>query len=251
MQTDNDLGQREAEPNPPLELPSGRSVFSASKLPLKYDPERYPRSPHLLINLASRAVWLTRLLSPAAWVLAFFQFRRADGRYFTAPNATAVYQLSTVVLALVLLLATDRDTSLAVKVIVVVTGALLWLETIQYQVWSVLLRPALQREFRIYSATRTLLTLFLQYVQTILVYATVYHILFSGGFKDILLTRTTAIEFSALTMVTVSFGTIVPLPGTPAALVSASQAMLGLFFLGVIISLTLSRARTVEEVEPQ
>jgi hypothetical protein len=49
-------------------------------------------------------------------------------------------------------------------------------------------------------------------------------------------------------MTTVSFGTIVPNAGSAAALVAASQALIGLFFLGVMVSTTLSRTRSVEEI---
>jgi hypothetical protein len=99
-----------------------------------------------------------------------------------------------------------------------------------------------------YSATRTLLILLLQYVQIVFIYASIYLILFADSFGKQKLMGQTALEFSMLTMTTVSFGTIVPNAGSAAALVAASQALIGLFFLGVMVSTTLSRTRSVEEI---
>jgi hypothetical protein len=125
------------------------------------------------------------------------------------------------------------------------------IEAIQYQFWNVLIRPATQARYQVYSASRTLLLLILQYFQLIFVYATVYLNSFSSCFIGATpLMRASAFEFSVVTMTTVGFGSIAPKPGSIAGLVAASQALLGVFLLGLMVAATLSRTRAVSEVPP-
>jgi hypothetical protein len=87
-----------------------------------------------------------------------------------------------------------------------------------------------------------------QYAQVIVAFAILYSGVLRDSFNIPNLSWHAGLEFSALTMTTVSFGTIVPKAESVAAAVAALQAFTGVFFLGVILTTTLSRTRIVGEV---
>ena len=236
----------------PTSNPSQASTTSqfriARNLPYRFDRRRYPSTPYLIVNLATRMVWLARVVSPAAWILAFFQEKQEYGSH-TYAKATEIYALCTLAFCFAMFMGHAAGLTTRSPILISLLCFLLILEVIQYQIWNVILRPAIQIDHRIYSATRTLLILFVQYVQIILLYATMYLAVYFDAFQTGALVWRTSLEFSLLTMTTVSFGTIVPRAGTQAAFLAASQAMVGIFFLGLIVSTTLSRTRPVQEVE--
>ena len=219
--------------------------LSSEKLPLFGRKKRYPRTGFFILDSAAQFVWILRIFSPAAWILAFFQ-RERDGSYYTQPLATEIYTLAAVGFPYLILAASCffQHNFPILTFLCIILGV----ESIQNQFFNLVLRPALQPTYRAYSASRTLLILMLQYVQAIGVYATVYLNYVSISFNIKQFNGAAALEFSALTMTTVSFGTIVPNVGSAAALVAASQALLGIFFVAVMISTALSRTRRVDEV---
>jgi hypothetical protein len=218
------------------------------KLPLFFDQERYPKTDFMLVNLASKLIWALRLIVPAAWILWLFQIPReggAAGSTVTSPRATEVYQLCALMLTGV--------TFILVTYLPYCTGVV-WLavvflvECLQYQFFSIVLRPGINKNFKPYNVTRTLLLILIQYLQVMLAFAVIYFGWYRFSFASGVLTWHGALEFSALTMTTVSFGTIVPISESGAAAFAVLQAFTGVFFLGASLATTLARARRVEEV---
>lgn len=227
--------------------PTRPRYFAKHKLPLEFRA-RYPASPFLIVNLASRSIWLLCLFSPAAWLLSFFQ-DEVHGKAYTNPRSTEFYFLAVLAFSILLFVLAGLGLAQSAPRLVTCACGVLGVEALQYQFWNVLLRPAIQREHRLYSAARTLLLLLMQYIQVIALYAAGYLTMFSDSFGNNRLTWRTAIEFSVLTMTTVSFGTIVPQAGSLVALLAASQALVGIFFMGMIVATTLGRTRAVEQID--
>jgi hypothetical protein len=97
----NETNEQVQQPNTSTEkrASSTNTVFHSKKLPLSFDRERYRETDFLLINITARIVWLVRLISPAAWILAFFQNQpNKSPSYYTSHRATEVYQLTAVLI---------------------------------------------------------------------------------------------------------------------------------------------------------
>ncbi|MCX7554404.1 ion channel [Marinicella sp. S1101] len=117
------------------------------------------------------------------------------------------------------------------------------LDIIQYQLRLVLLRPVYHENYSPYSAERTLIILILQYLQLIGCFSLLYFFAFNSDFCGGL-NVCQSIEFSIVTITTLGYGNIVAQPGSLGALVASLQALIGVFFLGLIISTAIGRAKS-------
>lgn len=224
--------------------------FQRTKLPIYPQLERFPRSPCFLVEAARWIVYVLRLFSIGAWLLPFFQ-RTDGGKQYGTPLATELYQLAATLVPFLLLV---LDVALSPTCATIICAVLL-AEIIQYQAWNVVVRPELDRAYKRYSTSRTLMIIVLQYLQATCIYAIVYLRVFLHDFyvptqsMDALsLSAAQAFEFSAVTITTVGYGSIHARPGSTAALFASSEAMLGVFALGVMVATVVSGLRDVKEV---
>ncbi|WP_172592356.1 ion channel [Nitrosomonas supralitoralis] len=200
------------------------------------------KSDYFLLSILREIVWCLRLFSPISWLSPFFSLKH-DGRRYSHPNTGEVYLLTASFASIVLLISAwlfDK--------VLIFSGAwavLVVIENIQYQLQTIFIRPVFQTNYKPYSAERTLLIFIGQYIHTIIAFALIYLSWFKDSFvvnsQKIELTMPIAFEFSIVTITTLGFGSVYALPGTPAALVASSQAVLGVFLLGLIISVGVSR----------
>jgi hypothetical protein len=184
--------------------------------------------------------------------MAFFQ-QRHDKGYFSNSTAAESYQLTATVYPMMAL--SLEAANLHLPIVLAWVCVILILECVQYQFWNVIVRPAVDPEYKRYSTPRTLVILLLQYFQIIFAFALIYRNLFPMMFHvspkvdaATTLSPLAAIEFSAVTMTTVGFGSIYPEPGTAASIVAACEALCGVFGLGLMLASIVSGLREVQDV---
>jgi len=199
------------------------------------------KSEFFLLNVLRDFVWTLRLFSPASWIGPFFAYRHG-GKVYSHPNTAEFYTvlafLPTIIILLDVYVRGDHLVGAGIWAVIVIV------ENIQYQLQTVFLRPVFQRNYRPYSPERTLIIFVLQYAHTTLAYSIVYWVFFSTDFivaGNAMFSLGASVEFSAITISTVGYGSIFAQPGTAAAIVAASEAVLGVFFLGLAISVGVSR----------
>ena len=176
---------------------------------------------------------------------AFFQ-QEVEGKYYTHPLFSDVYLIVAVVLPFVsIAFLSGYMTSYPFIGFICL---LLEIELLQYQFRIIILRPFFQKEYKPYAAERTLLVVLVQYFQTIFIFSVIYLTWFHDCFSIDSFGAMAALEFSAITITTVGFGSIYPQPGTPAGLVAAAEGIIGIFFIGLMVALTASRIRDVRDV---
>ena len=197
------------------------------------------KSEYPLLNVVRDFVWVIRLFSPISWISPFFSFRQR-GIVYSHPYTGEVYMLVSFAITTVMLVATDSGW--IPSSIVGVWSVLILLEILQYQAQTVFLRPVFQENYRPYSAERSLIILAGQYIHTLVAFANLYVCFLSNDFKVLShLSGRVALEYSMVTMTTLGYGNIYASPGSLGALVSGVQAMVGVFFLGLFVSIGVSR----------
>lgn len=219
-------------------------MFQKHKLPIYKYGHWATKSGFFIINLTNQILWITRLLSPYAWIMPFFQVKKDDG-FYTSATAAELYQLVVFALCVALLFLPLRELGQA-SVLMSFSGVLI-VEAIGYQFRVIVLRPAIEQNYKHYSASRTVLILIIQYLKVIVLFAVIYAAYFHASF-NVALTKSMAIEFSTISMTTVGYGSIVAQPGSYAAILAAAQGVIGIFFIGMMMSSALARIRPVEEV---
>jgi hypothetical protein len=224
-------------------------AFRVDKLPIFPQLQRFPwpwRYPTLFaVRLLA---YVLKMVSPGAWLMAFAQRQdEKSGKYYTSPAATEWYQILVTAIPIALLW---RPTVVHVSAVITTKLCLFIVcEAIQYQIWNIILRPAADGDYKIYSAARTLIIILLQYIQFIFIYSLFYlHVFLIDGIQNTKNPARAALEFSIVTITTVGYGDIAPTKGSNAALMASSEAVIGVFFLGIMISSVISRARGVDEV---
>lgn len=200
------------------------------------------KSDYPLLNALRDLVWFLRLVSPVSWISPFIVFEQ-EGRRYSHPYTAEVYLLISTLLTMFI--------SFYIWVyggsplFAGIWSILIIVENIQYQIQTIFLRPVFQSSYRPYSAVRTLSILVGQYLHTTLAFSLVFFVFFSDKFvvyKDAIFSLPVAFEFSIITITTLGYGSIFPEPGSIAAILAGIEAILGVFFLGLFISIGASRA---------
>lgn len=220
-----------------------KTHFTARKLPLFGIRKRLWPTASPMVNLASCFVWACRVLSPSTWLAAFFQIER-DRKDFAHPSFTDWYQLIVTSIAAAGFMLSDLMPQNSLVLFIVVS--VLVLDCLQYQLETIVLKPALNSEYMPYSATRTVCLFIAQYVHVTLLYAIVYLNWFANAF-EVPLRKSSALEFSVGAMTSVGLG-LNPHPDSLAALVASSQALAGILMLGLTISAAVSRTRATQQI---
>jgi len=191
------------------------------------------------------AVWFLRLFSPISWLGAVCTIEK-NGRTFSHPRTAELYALLSFIPTFLLLYYADRIETPSVAA--GVWGIIVIVENIQYQLQTVFIRPVFQNRYEPYSPERTLLIFLLQYIHTLFAYALVYLAWFSECF-GVEFNVEQAVEFSVITITTVGYGNIHASPGTTAALFAATEALVGVFLLGLAISLAVNRTSSLSALK--
>lgn len=231
--------------------------FVRDKLPWKRYGSWRMSTGFLLVDSFHFLLWFIRLVSPAAWLMPFFQKETEVGVFHTHESAIEIYQLGAFLLSVTLYVISRFYHGDAYYSFTIVAVGVFVAENIQYQFRALLLRPSVDGGYMVYSHSRTYLLLLLQYFQIIFLFASAYSsapcnsFIFAAqsGVNPLACMNSIApIELSIITITTVGFGSIVPLPGSYEALVVAIEALLGAFLFSVMLATAISRTREVSQV---
>jgi hypothetical protein len=215
----------------------------------------------MILNVARWLAYLLLLASPNAWIMPFFQKKYGD-KYYTNPTATELYHIVATAypVAIMSIDSIIRKTPPFCTWLSIALAFCAWLsiplvtECIQYQLWHVVIRPAFDSDYKRFSNPRTLMIIILQYFEVIFVFALIYNKLFAMQFYIAQhvglssLSPIQAIEFSAVTMTTLGYGSVYPVPGSVAGGATACEALCGVFFLALMLGIVISGLRQVGEV---
>jgi hypothetical protein len=205
------------------------------------------RSEFWIVNSCLDVLWLLRMLSPAAWILAQFRVERADGQVHVSARSTEVYVLLTnscFVIALVFApLDLVRTWTFSVIVIVFI------LESTQYHVYLMILRPEIDKSYAHYSFSRTIILTLLSYQGLITLFGLLYLSRFPDSFSisptTAELSRTSSWALSAGILTGTGFSGIAPKVASAASVVAGIESITGILFLTTILGLAISRASTM------
>ncbi|OIQ94368.1 poly A polymerase head domain protein [mine drainage metagenome] len=218
--------------------------INSKKFPYHKTGQWSEKSEFWILNGVRDIVWLLRLLSPISWVSPFFQ-RSENGRSYSRPHVTDIYVVLTAAFTLIFLVIAA---SLSVRPVFFGIWALVFIvDSIQYQLRTVLLRPVFHKNYSPYSTERTLIILVTQFLHTIVAFSLIYIVWFPVSFTTDALSLITAIVFSTAAIVAnISADVCKTCDATSTtALIPAFEALIGVFYFGLIISTAIGRARQI------
>ena len=216
-----------------------------SKLPICRDGQWTKDGGSPLLNATKNVVWLLRLFSPASWVSPFFQ-DKVGSAYYTKRNFTDYYLIFC--LSSTILLIIGAHFSLVNGFFATLWATVIIVDILQYQLRLVLLRPIFHKNYSPYSAERTLIILIIQYIQVVICFALLYVFALEAYFPESF-GVSKSVEFSIVTITTLGYGNMTAQSGTFGAIVAAFEAMIGVFFLGLIISTAIGRAKPLTALD--
>lgn len=226
-----------------------------ARTPIDDGPFYGRRSPYLLANAVLFGLWVLHLMSPTAWLYAFFQQKGVDdGRYHTGPNAPDVYVLLSFVILPVSLLVLPEwywhkwvVPGVAIPLLPFL-AILLAIDCFRESLYTMAIRPIVDPTYRQYSAIRTFSRILFYYFNSANLFAIIYYSLFKGSF-NFPLTPVSAWMLSVGIITGTGFSGIAPTPGTPGGIVGGLESFFGIIFISTIIGQSLSRlSKPVEEV---
>lgn len=216
-------------------------AIKLSKLPVFRQGQWAKSNGSLLISAVREFVWCLRLFSLASWLSPFFQ-KKEENSFYSEKNFTDYYLLLCLMFTVLLIVGTGFG--LINSIFAAVWAVITILDGIQYQLRLVLLRPIFHKNYSPYSAERTLIILLLLYIQAVGCFSLLYLHAFECDFT-ITLDVGKAVEFSIVTITTLGYGNVTAEPGSGGAIVSALEALCGVFFLGLIISTAIGRQKSI------
>lgn len=220
-------------------------AIKLSKLPICKKGQWAEDGGSPLINVTRNVVWILHLFSPASWLGPFFQ-NKVGNAYYTKRNFTDYYVLSCLIVTFSLVI--GAYFSLVNNFFATLWAAVIILDVLQYQLRLVLLRPVFHKNYSPYSAERTLVILIIQYLKVVVCFALLYFFALREYFpEDFSVSK--ALEFSMVTFTTLGYGNITANLGSFGAIVASFEAMVGVFFLGLIISTAISRAKPLNALD--
>ena len=228
-------------------------VINWEKLPIFPQLDRFHPSKFLLVNLARWLSYLLRLFTPGAWLTCLLQREDKNGAFYTNPTVSELYQLASTAYPLGILV--FEATLYPLQSYYTWVCIALILECVQYQFWNLVVRPAVDPDYRRYSTSRTLLIILLQYFELAFSFALIYKNLFPMQFHlqttnhAATLSSWEALEFSFVTISTVGYGSIYATPGSGAGILAIGEALCGILGLGVMLATVVSGLKKVGEVE--
>lgn len=220
-------------------------AIKLSKLPICKKGQWAKDGGSPLINVTKNVVWVLHLFSLASWIAPFFQ-NKVGSSYYTQRNFTDYYLLFCLMLTFFLI--GGSYFSLVNGFCAALWAFFIIIDTLQYQLRLVLLRPVFHKNYSPYSVERTLVILIIQYLQVAVCFALLYLYPLRTYFPEAF-NASKAVEFSIVTLTTLGYGNITATPGTFGAIVASFEAMAGVFFLGLIISTAIGRAKPLTALD--
>jgi hypothetical protein len=213
--------------------------------PLRKEPPWNERTQHRIVNFFINLLWLLRIFSPAAWILSFCRVEDREDGISSSAWRTELYVLTINVLFLIALVAAPIQwvQHWLASIIIV----LFILDTCQYHVYLMIVRPEIDKAYSQYSFTRTILLTLISYQGLITLFGLLYLSIFSDSFNGLPpdnpnLNRASAWALSAAILTGSGFSGIVPKPGTSASIIGGIESIIGIIFLTTILALAVNRA---------
>src|SRR4029077_10879563 len=212
--------------------------------PLRREPPWSEKTDFHVVNFVVNVLWLLRILSPAAWILSALADEEPEKNIGHSAGKTELYVVGVNIIFLTILLVAPiylmRSRLFSVIILIFI------LETCQYHVYLMIIRPEIDRHYRQYSFSRTIILTLISYQGLITLFALLYMSSFFDSFNGLSagqtdLTRTSAWAVSAGILTGTGFSGIAPKPGSPASVVGGIESIVGILFLTTILSLAVSR----------
>jgi hypothetical protein len=212
-------------------------------------------SRYVLVSWSVLLFWVLRILSPAAWTLSIAPPRTGDAAEHPSAWRTELYVVVTnlIYLAALLILPLRCIES----PVATVTIVLLILESCQYHIFLMVLRPVIDKSFTTFGPhnfARTIMLTLISYLGLITLFALLFLSIFADSFNlpvdSPKLNRTSAWATSAGILTGSGFSGISPKPGTPASIAAGVESIIGIIFLTTIFALALGRAAAELEKRP-
>jgi hypothetical protein len=195
------------------------------------------KSSYLIVEVTMFMLWLARIVSPGSWWGAVFSYKAKHGRYYSQPHATELYLILVFVFGIFAGFTTvfgHRNT-----VVSSISGILI-IEIVYYHFWIMIVRPRIDKNYIQYDALRTLILTFMALFNLVNFYAAIYfHYFFSEFSSDLTPWITWAYSVGEITGS--GYSGIQPNGKWSLILVSGSQKLVGVFFLVIIITMSISK----------
>ena len=200
------------------------------------------RSSYFVVDFAMLVLWFARIFFPGAWIGALFSYKGTDGRYYAQARAMEVYLITVFAFGVVAGLTSILDDHSG---IVALLSILLIAEIIHYHVWIMLFRPTIDKSYIQYNALRTVLLTLLAFLNVVNLYGALYHSMFRCNF-DVLPFPWQTWAYSVGEITGSGYGGLTTDNTLGIALASGSEKLIGVFFLVIIIVISLARMEKPE-----
>lgn len=192
-----------------------------------------------IVKLALLLVWLVRLASPSEWLFAPFKVKGANGRFHANAPITEFYVLGVSAMSVTFLFSGPSNGA----PLPVWCAAIVWLvliDTVRQNFYLMVLRPGLDQDYKPYSTSRSLLLTSIAYLTVTSLYAIAYYYFVPSSFSETL-TRSASLLLSVGFITSSDVTGITPKANTFASVLAATEATVGILFLGIIVTQALSR----------
>jgi hypothetical protein len=222
---------------------STRSVFArgvhflTNSSPIERASLGTDRAKYPILRVSIEVLWIARLLSPSRWILSFFKEPGPDGRDHVAPVPTDLLVIFWFLVACALLVFSGRLRAHAT--VVSLFSIVLITDILRANVHLMIVRPALDRAYRPYNATRSFLLSGVGYLTATSLAAAIYNSALYAQFSRPL---DVMVAFSLAVGIATSSGASGISPKCdPAYVAVGAQSLMSAAFLAVILSTALSR----------
>jgi len=219
-------------------------VYKSEKNPYHRSGYWGRSSEYPILNWVKNVVWFTRMFSPGAWIYARYQVVGPTGKSSTNPVAVDRYIILSNVLVFLFYVAIPAQWY---GIITLAVATILLLEPLNYHVDRMIIRKSFDPEYRPSNPSRSILISIFEYFKMIFLFAAIYLSIVPGEFIEslvpalITLNKVKALEFSAVTLCTVGFGSLAPQPGSTAGIIAGIEGLIGVLYMGALVATAIGR----------